>query len=179
MIVPVGLIFILVAVGVTLGLRWKRRFLGLPLAAICVAVGGMLIYQIVTSELHNQRQAIAWPHVEKARVLLRDGNTAEARAELDEAIRIQPTEFVAVGMRASLRLDDKDYAGAEQDFTIVLAHAPPQDGGRLIAYLGRGKARAMLNQSTAARADFNRAAELSPQMREEIQKERDKLLGKE
>jgi tetratricopeptide (TPR) repeat protein len=177
MLVPAGLILVLIVAGIWFGLRAQRRRLGLALVAACVLGGGYLLYEIVRIELHNQRQAEAWPLVEKARVWLREGKKLDARAALNDALRIQPSEYVAASLRGGMCLDEKDYAGAERDFTTVLAHAPATHAEGLSALLGRAKARAMMKRPEAARADYDRAAELSPALRREIEKERDEVLG--
>jgi tetratricopeptide (TPR) repeat protein len=88
---------------------------------------------------------------------LRD-QAAQARADYDRALEINPRLGIALLLRGSLRTEQDDPAGAIEDLTNLLLI----DSEHFEAYLERGCAHAAMKNHPAAAADLERALALAP-----------------
>jgi tetratricopeptide (TPR) repeat protein len=100
--------------------------------------------------------AEAW----RARGVLRYqlGRVAEALSDLGHALDLDPIFHLARYNRAFVRARALDFAGAEEDATRFLEHAPDD----VESLIHRGAMRRHLGRHGEALADFARALELSP-----------------
>ncbi|MDR0289414.1 MAG: hypothetical protein LBI06_00580, partial [Treponema sp.] len=65
-----------------------------------------------------------WISVDRAAVLIDLNRKPEALVELDHAISLSPGAFLAYVYRAGIRDETGDYAGAEQDYTVLTKIKP-------------------------------------------------------
>jgi tetratricopeptide (TPR) repeat protein len=155
-------LLLLICVGTLVwGFRTKHVGLALVPAVLAGAAGGWLAFQIVSVELHNDRQRRAWPHYEQARKLAEANDRIGALAELNEALAIQPTLFQASLLRGDVRQQQGELEAAIADYSKAIEHMPP--GARhaegAVAHLERGKCLAKVGRSEEAEQDFKQALE--------------------
>ncbi len=89
---------------------------------------------------------------------LREGKLDEAQALIQNALNQQPAEPTFHGLRGDLRLEQKRY----EDAVINYDRAIERDPQYFVYYLGRGVARARLDQHAEAKADLGHSVELLP-----------------
>ncbi len=130
-------------------------------------------YLIGTTELNDDKlneavaqfdQALAFDkypeHIYNNRGVarMRLGDTKGALSDFDEALALRPSMLRPRINRGLLRLQQGDAAAAVQDLdSVIAACATPADG--IVAYVGRGIARAKLGDLAGAEADLSLARE--------------------
>ena len=117
---------------------------------------GAQTYENAMRQLRADEEAYA-AHDEAGRAL-RDGKLDEAQALIQKALELQPAEPTFHGLRGDIRLEQKRY----EDAVINYNRAIGRDPQYFVYYLGRGVARAKLDQRADAKADLGRSLELLP-----------------
>jgi tetratricopeptide (TPR) repeat protein len=84
------------------------------------------------------------------------GELEAARADLDEALRLEPQSVEGLAARGNLRRRLGDLAGAREDFEAALT----LDADDYDSLVGRGRIRALDDDTEASLADLSRAIEL-------------------
>jgi tetratricopeptide (TPR) repeat protein len=92
----------------------------------------------------------------KAYSMIRDLD--RSLADVEEAIRLDPTNAFAVGARGDVYLVKQDYAHAVADYTEAAALEP----GNALLFIGRGMAYIGAGDTDRAMADFEQAIRLQP-----------------
>jgi tetratricopeptide (TPR) repeat protein len=92
----------------------------------------------------------------KAYSMIRDLD--RSLADVEEAIRLDPTNAFAVGARGDVYLVKQDYAHAVADYTEAAALEP----GNALLFIGRGMAHIGAGDTDRAMADFEQAMALQP-----------------
>jgi tetratricopeptide (TPR) repeat protein len=98
-------------------------------------------------------------HVERGRLLLREGKYRDALADFDAALRLRKDHSVAQRLRAEALFQLGRYQEVVEAFDRYL-----EAGGKPLesVYRGRGQARAELGKYPGAVEDFTKALELQP-----------------
>jgi tetratricopeptide (TPR) repeat protein len=122
--------------------------------------------------------ALAW----RGHAYCAQGEFKKALKDLDDAIGLKPGEKLAFFFRANAYFQTKDAGRALADCERVLSVEPDQDGFEIDWYarlhLTRGVIRAVRGDLRSAKADFNEAIRLAPDLPEHYLV-RGKLLSKE
>jgi tetratricopeptide (TPR) repeat protein len=92
----------------------------------------------------------------KAYSMIRDLD--RSLADVEEAIRLDPTNAFAVGARGDVHLVKQDYAHAVADYTEAALLEP----GNALLFIGRGMAYIGAGDADRALADFEQAIRLQP-----------------
>ncbi len=69
-------------------------------------------------------RTLSYLYSDRGYLLMRKGALVPARADLDKAAEIDPTNFYAYWNRGALRMAESDYASAANDFTTALSLDP-------------------------------------------------------
>jgi tetratricopeptide (TPR) repeat protein len=93
-----------------------------------------------------------------ATIARQQGSTKEAEAALSEIIAVNPSLAESYLERAYLRLQNRNYTGALDDYTAALKLEPATTD----AWLNRGIVKEKLNDYAGAIRDLNRAIDLQP-----------------
>ena len=91
-------------------------------------------------------------------VRMRQGKRLEAADVNDEILKENPNDNDALGLKASLLLDQGDVTKALLDLQQVVTHAPDNP----VAHYNLGRAYVLHNESEQARQQFQKAIELRP-----------------
>ena len=91
-----------------------------------------------------------------------DGRPARAESDLDQAIKLEPADLDYHIDRATARASQRNYTGAIEDLTSVIAGDP----GRGEAYAYRAAAYRLSGDLKSARADADKAVDRSPTLPE-------------
>src|SRR3954470_18058833 len=86
------------------------------------------------------------------------GDIDRCSADIEEAIRVDPTNATALGARGDLNLVKKDYARALGDYTKAAALDP----GNPLVFIGRGMVHVATGNYDQALEDFEQAVRLQP-----------------
>src|SRR5689334_2450089 len=78
----------------------------------------------------------AWAQIFRAKAYGQTGDLDRCLADIEEAIRLDPTNAVAVGARGDVHLARKDYQRALADYTSAAALDP----NNALIFVGRGMA---------------------------------------
>lgn len=100
----------------------------------------------------------AYKAADEARKALRDGDFDLALKRIEAALELQPAEAQFHGLRGDVRTRQKRYEDAVTNYDRAIQRDPEF----FSFYLGRGMARARLNQLDPARGDLERSVELLP-----------------
>jgi tetratricopeptide (TPR) repeat protein len=101
---------------------------------------------------------LAREHYARGRALLRSGQLAEAAAELERAVGLQPQGFWPTFYQGVCAYRLQRYADAVSSFRVCIALAPQ----RAECYCNRGLAWDRQGQAASALADYDRALRLDP-----------------
>lgn len=94
----------------------------------------------------------------RAKAYGQTGDLDRCLADIEEAIRVDPANAVAVGARGDVHLARKDYERALADYTKAVALDP----NNALIFVGRGMARVATHDLDRALADFEQAVRLQP-----------------
>lgn len=130
----------------------------IPPASELVEAGAAAAEQPVAAAPVANRLESADTHNERGLAHYRAGRLAEARAELDAALELDPDHALARENRGALHLREGRFAAAIADLDTVLA----QDPRNAIALNNRALARRALGQSAGAVADYDAALAIEP-----------------
>ncbi|MFK7956729.1 MAG: M48 family metalloprotease [Lysobacterales bacterium] len=100
----------------------------------------------------------AYDAYDKGRKALADGNSQEALALADQAIRLEPREAQFYGLKGDVAFAAKDYRRAVSHYSAALERHPEY----FKFYLGRGESYRQLNQLGPAERDLKASANLLP-----------------
>ena len=97
-------------------------------------------------------------HVERARLLLRDGKHSESLAAFDAALELQKDHSLAQRLRAETLFHLRRFEEVIESFNRYLENGKPLES----VYRGRGLAKSELGKYPGAIEDFTKALELQP-----------------
>ena len=119
---------------------------------------GFELYHAALANL--TRRTKAYDLLEEASKTRAQGNLAHARDKANETKRLEPSIAKTHTLLGEIALKQRDWSAALSHFdrAISLAGAP----GYFKDYLGRGLARASLNQDGNAKSDLDRSMALLP-----------------
>jgi tetratricopeptide (TPR) repeat protein len=86
------------------------------------------------------------------------GDLDRCLADIEEAIRLDPTSMFAVAARGDVHLAKKDYESALADYTKAVSLDP----GNALVFVGRGLVHVARSDLDRALADFEQAVRLQP-----------------
>jgi tetratricopeptide (TPR) repeat protein len=105
----------------------------------------------------NETFAIAWYNL--ARIMLKEGNNAQAEVYLDRAILLENTLSEAYFQRAMLREESGNETGAVEDYNSMIGQ---EFEAPMAAYINRGLTKKVLGDFSGALADLDRAIAAQP-----------------
>ncbi len=117
---------------------------------------GRAEYQRAIAGLKKSKPA--YDAYDKARKALADGNTSEAIALADQAIKLEPREAQFYGLKGDVAFASKNYQQAVTHYSAALERHPEY----FKFYLGRGESYRQLNQLGPAERDLKASANLLP-----------------
>jgi tetratricopeptide (TPR) repeat protein len=103
-------------------------------------------------------QDLAKALIFRAKALRQTGDIDRCLADIEEAIRLDPTNAVAVAARGDVHLARKDYERALADYTKA-ASLDPDNG---LIFVGRGMVHIATGDLDRAMADFEQAIRVQP-----------------
>lgn len=106
----------------------------------------------------NETFAIAWYNL--ARIMLQEGNNAQAEVYLDRAILLENTLSEAYFRRGLLRKSDGNETGAIEDYNSMIGQ---EFEAPMAAYINRGLTKKVLGDFSGALTDLNRAITAQPE----------------
>jgi len=114
--------------------------------------------QVVDGTILNSKESNNDPYIElikQASISKQKGDTVKSLEYVTKAINFRPNESVGYNQRGNIRLEDKDFNGAIEDFTKYIELS--SENKKPFGYLNRGRAKYELKDYQGALDDFKMA----------------------